>query len=390
MKKKKIGILALTLTTIFSCTTINVNAATTYTEALPPTVERKDIKEEYVFNKSGINLSESTSNVVEFLSSDSNYLLYCTDKNNTHTDKATLTKGSKMDYRIAYILTHGHGSSNPDIISGILEKDHMKQEIQSNTNGKGQDMANLWITQVAIWNLQNTISKNDLNNSDILSYHLGSDESNTFDLYTSQTTGLGSTTLWNNVEQLVGEANTKEDPETATLSITGDTNWTKSDNISKTGLLTIEPSNDLVTANTYTITSIDNAPDGLEIHKEDGTLISPGDSIEAGTKIYLTIDNTKINDTEEYNFALNAKATGTYNAAYQYVDTSNQCNSQTCQPSVLVGPEQKDINGTLNLKIIPNTASNLSKTIYYIGFIILLIGAGTIYANVRPKKQETE
>ena len=60
------------------------------------------------------------------------------------------------------------------------------------------------------------------------------------------------------------------------------------------------------------------------------------------------------------------------------------------QSSVLVGPETKNVLGALDFKIVPDTASSLSKTIYYIGFIILLSGVGIIYANIRPKKQESE
>ena len=93
---------------------------------------------------------------------------------------------------------------------------------------------------------------------------------------------------------------------------------------------------------------------------------------------------------KEYNFKINATGNIIYDAAYQYVDNSNQCNGVACQPSVLVGPTTKNIAGALDFKIVPDTASSLSKTIYYIGFIILLSGAGIIYANIRPKKQESE
>ena len=99
---------------------------------------------------------------------------------------------------------------------------------------------------------------------------------------------------------------------------------------------------------------------------------------------------SKIDKTKEYNFKINATGNIIYDAAYQYVDNSNQCNGVACQPSVLVGPTTKNIAGALDFKIVPDTASSLSKTIYYIGFIILLSGVGIIYANIRPKKQESE
>lgn len=383
MKKRKIGILGIALTTVFSCAAINVNAATTHADVLPEQVTRKDINDEYKFHESGINLDTTTNNVIEFLNEDGTYLLYCTDKNNTNTSKATLTKGSKMDYRIAYILNHGY--SNFTLIDGITEEKALPDKTEQPAN-KGKDMANIWITQVAIWNIQNTISEANLNTTKQLSYT--KDSENVFNLSNSESS-LTSGTLWNKVITLVNESNTKEDPETATLSITGDTNWTKSDDISKTGLFTVTASSDLVSMSTYTL-SLENAPEGAEVHKEDGTVISSTDEIAAGTKIYITVDNTKIDDTKEYSLTLNAKTNGTYDVAYQYVDNNNSCSGKPCQPSVLVGPGTKEFNGSLKLNIIPDTASNISKTIYYVGFIILLIGAGTIYANVRPKKQETE
>ena len=101
-------------------------------------------------------------------------------------------------------------------------------------------------------------------------------------------------------------------------------------------------------------------------------------------------DNKKLDKSKEYKIKRNVYANGTYEAAYEYVDNSNQCNGVACQSSVLVGPTTKNIAGALDFKIVPDTASSLSKTIYYIGFIILLSGAGIIYANIRPKKQESE
>ncbi len=385
MKKRKIGILGIALTTVFSCATINVNAATTYSETLPNEVTRKNTEQEYKFSEPGIGSGE-TLGIIEFLSNDDKYLLYCSDRNNTrYTSEVKLTKGGPMDYRIAYILTHGYGSSNAALIKDVTEEKSLQDNIDP--YNKGQDMANLWITQVSLWNIQNTISDKDLNNKQLV--YTKTRNNDMFKLsFSNQVLTAG--TLWNNyVNKLISEANSKEDPANTTLTFSGDAKWTKSDNISKTGLVTIAPSSDLVTMATYTV-SLENAPEGAEIHKEDGTVISSTDEIAAGTKIYITVDNTKLDNTKEYNFTLNAKTNGTYDVAYQYVDTTNQCEGQACQPSVLVGPGRNEFNGSLKLNIIPDTASNISKTIYYVGFIILLIGAGTIYANVRPKKQETE
>ena len=119
-------------------------------------------------------------------------------------------------------------------------------------------------------------------------------------------------------------------------------------------------------------------------------LLNNLNNIDGNTKIYVVVDRSKIDSKKEYVFKLNAKAVAGYDAAYQYVDNIKQCNNEACQPSVLVGPEVREMSNSVELKITPDTASSISNTIYYIGFIILLSGVGIIYANIRPRKQESE
>ena len=388
MKKNKLVVLAVAFVLAVGLKSVNVNAATTYAETLPETVTRNAMSSNYRIMQPGFNITDGKTNaIIEFLSNDSNYLLYCSDRNNPNIDNAvTLTKGNQMDYKIAYVLTHGYNKQYlmEDGFSEVLEQGSSSGT--ETAQARGKDMVNLWITQAAIWNLQNSFTSTELNNepirytlSDIGYYRLTSGSGN-----------LSSAKLWQYVEALVDGANNSKDPSTATLSVTGDTNWTKSDNISKSGLITVASSNDLAKLATYSI-SLENAPEGTKIYTEDGTDITDNSSdIAANKKIYITIDNSKIDKTKEYNFKINATGNIIYDAAYQYVDNSNQCNGVACQPSVLVGPTTKNIAGALDFKIVPDTASSLSKTIYYIGFIILLSGAGIIYANIRPKKQESE
>ena len=388
MKKNKLVVLAVAFILVVGLKSANVNAATTYAETLPDTVTRNATSSNYKIVQPGFNITDGkTDKIVEFLSDDSKYLLYCSDRNNPNIDNAvTLTKGNPMDYKIAYVLTHGYNKQYlmEDGFSEVLEQGSSSGT--ETAQARGKDMVNLWITQAAIWNLQNSFTSTELNNEPIR-YTI-----NSYGYYrlTSGSGNLSSAKLWQYVEALVDGANNSKDPSTATLSVTGDTNWTKSDNISKSGLITVASLNDLAKLATYSI-SLENAPEGTKIYTEDGTDITDNSSdIAANKKIYITIDNSKIDKTKEYNFKINATGNIIYDAAYQYVDNSNQCNGVACQPSVLVGPTTKNIAGALDFKIVPDTASSLSKTIYYIGFIILLSGVGIIYANIRPKKQESE
>ena len=75
----------------------------------------------FMYGKSG----RSNDKIVEFLSDDSKYLLYCSDRNNPNIDNAvTLTKGNPMDYKIAYVLTHGYNKQYlmEDGFSEVLEQ----------------------------------------------------------------------------------------------------------------------------------------------------------------------------------------------------------------------------------------------------------------------------
>ena len=110
MKKNKLVVLAVAFVLAVGLKSVNVNAATTYAETLPETVTRNAMSSNYRIMQPGFNITDGKTNaIIEFLSNDSNYLLYCSDRNNPNIDNAvTLTKGNQMDYKIAYVLTHGY------------------------------------------------------------------------------------------------------------------------------------------------------------------------------------------------------------------------------------------------------------------------------------------
>ena len=388
MKKNKLVVLTVALASVIGFKSVNVNAATTYAETLPETVTRNEDSSNYRIMYPGFNATDDkTNSIIEFLSNDGNYLLYCSDRNNPNIyNDVTLTKGNQMDYKIAYVLTHGYNKQYllEDGFSEVLEQG--SNPGTETAQPRGKDMVNLWITQAANWNLQNSISSTELNN-DPIRYTLSNIG---YYKLTSGSGTLSSATLWKKVVDLVNSATNAKDPNTATLSVEGNTNWTKSDNILKTDLLTMASSSDLANIFNYSL-SLENAPEGTKIYKEDGTDITNNlNNIDGNTKIYVVVDRSKIDSKKEYVFKLNAKAVAGYDAAYQYVDNIKQCNNEACQPSVLVGPEVREMSNSVELKITPDTASSISNTIYYIGFIILLSGVGIIYANIRPRKQESE
>lgn len=387
MKKNKILTSAIILgTMIFG--TLNVNAATTYAEKLPDTVTRGPITYAYT---TGTNATEGKSNY-PFYNEDTTgtYLLYCSDRNNPKYEHNDVLKKSSERLPYGYV-TILKGTYEIDPLYGYILATPMQEYTDKEQMKK---MTNTWITQMALWGYQGTITDAEIN-QDPLRYKVNESVGNInlankeVRLYADADAAkeIGAKDTWNKyVASVIQKAKTAKDPANSKLNVVseGKTTWTESDNIAKSNLIKVESEPGVEATLSKFSVSLENAPEGTKVYTADGKEVTDTTSITGGTKLYITIDKSKIDKSKEYNFKLNATGTITYDSAYMYTNDSGK------QPSILVGPETKDIQGSLDFQIVPDTASSLSKSIYYIGFIILLCGVGMIYANVRPKRQEEE
>ena len=284
-----------------------------------------------------------------------------------------------MDYGIAYILMNSYPTKT--LISGATATESAPQKGANCANAN--EMANIWITQSAIWGYQGVLSSDKLI-SNALKYDPTGQVNGFCDTWSYNNTTLTGSTLWNGyVSGLISSAKAVKDPAESTLSVTGGDGWTKTDDGYKSSLISIAPSNSEAKFSAYTLT-LEGAPDGVKVYTEAGEdITSKLDNITAGTKVYVFVPSEQAKKGPK--FTLKASTTITYNAAYKYVDKTTNY-----QPSVLVGPETKNIEGAISLNVIPDTASSISNSIYFVGVLILLCGAGIIYANVKPKKQTNE
>lgn len=381
MKNKKIKniIFGLSISALLGMSS-NVFAATTHADALPDTVTRGAIAYR---GGQGITLDNTSSMPFYQESNDGKYLLYCFDrKNNSYDAGDVLSKDKKVDYKYAALLKKAYPINtviNP-LYGQVTAENTAATPIASEL---ATQMTNVWITQVALWNLQGTINNTQLStgadgDSNYLSF-VSTDSTMTYDIYTDSEFihPVISNNLWNNyVTKLV--TNIPEDPANSQLSVKMDGKLTNDGTNEKTGLISVSVSNTGASYSTYSL-SFTDAPDGVKVYTEAGAEVTDVNNIPVGTKIYLVIPKKSV--TEGKSFTVTAKANITYDAAYQYVDKVNNH-----QPSILVGPETKEVSA--NLLIVPDTASSVSRSIYFVGFIILLSGAGIIYANVKPKKEE--
>lgn len=387
MKKNKILAIAVFLVTMLFGT-LDVNAATTYAEKLPDTVTRGPITYAYT---TGTNATEGKSNY-PFYNEDTTgtYLLYCSDRNNPKYEHNDVLKKSSERLPYGYV-TILKGTYEIDPLYGYILATPMQEYTDKEQMKK---MTNTWITQMALWGYQGTITDAEIN-QDPLRYKVNESVGNInlankeVRLYADADAAkeIGAKDTWNKyVASVIQKAKTAKDPANSKLNVVseGKTTWTESDNIAKSNLIKVESEPGVEATLSKFSVSLENAPEGTKVYTADGKEVTDTTSITGGTKLYITIDKSKLDKSKEYNFKLNATGTITYDSAYMYTNDSGK------QPSILVGPETKDIQGLLDFQIVPDTASSLSKSIYYIGFIILLCGVGMIYANVRPKRQEEE
>ena len=378
MKKRKVLLCIIAFLCVFGMV-FDVNAeamgskATTVADPLPDTVTRTVGP---AFVKKG---NDSGSQVV-LSTGDYDYVLYCSDRNNVTIENDTLTKAEKMDYGIAYILLNSYPNKN--LISGVVGQEASQTEADYCKSGLTDEMMNVWITQQAIWGFQGVATRETAVSKE-LNYTQKDDSVKSCSSYTYNNKALTGYILWDSyVQNLINNAKqaSANAPENAKVSIKTTEKWTKEKDAYKSDLIEITGAGSY---QSYSL-SFANAPTGLKVYKEDGTEITNKlTDIPGNTKFYITIPADQANKGPK--FTVTASMSITYDAAYQYVDQTAKH-----QPSVLVGKESKQISGIAEITLLPNTASKISNSIYFVGFLILLCGAGIIYVNVKPRKQTNE
>ena len=382
-KKIKYFSFAVLLGTLFTAKCDVVSAATTIaSNGLPDTITRGEVK--YDFSKGVTNVTGKTNYPFYAEDSTGTYQLYCSDRNNGNfTGAYTLTKDKRLDYGFTHILVKQDSIYTNDTYTRKFQNNQTPVAADSSFNAISKTMVNTWITQMAIWGYQGSISSNELNNGLLAYKAFSGDRTLEYELFSDAafTSGLSAKALWDTyvVSEINGakELNAKS-PYDATMSINVDGDWTKidgTDNV-KSGLISTSISSG--NTGTYSLT-FDNAPQGTKVYTEDGKEVTDLKSIPVSSKIYLVVP--KSDKKGDYKFSINASSTLTYDAAYQYVDKTTGH-----QPSILVGPESKDLSASIEMTLAPDTALSVSNSIYFLGFLILISGVFVIYANVKTKE----
>lgn len=382
-KKFKYFSFAVLVGAFFTAKCDVVSAATTIaSNGLPDTITRGEVK--YDFSKGVTNVTGKTNYPFYAEDSTGTYQLYCSDRNNGNfTGAYTLTKDKRLDYGFTHILVKQDSIYTKDTYTRKFQNNQAPVAADSSFNAISKTMVNTWITQMAIWAYQGSISSSELNDGLLAYKAFSGDRTLEYELFSDAafTSVLSAKALWDTyvVSEINGakELNAKS-PYDATMTMKVDGDWTKingTENV-KSGLISTSISSG--NTGTYSLT-FDNAPQGTKVYTEDGKEVTDLKSIPVSSKIYLVVP--KSDKKEDYKFSVNASSTLTYDAAYQYVDKVGGH-----QPSILVGPESKDLSASIEMTLAPDTALSVSNSIYFLGFLILISGVFVIYANVKTKE----
>ena len=386
MKKSKILFAGLIAATVFGFNTLRVDAVgKTYVESFPENVTRTQII-------TYLNGQEDDGELapVNYMTDESGtYLLYCSDRSvaiNGATPSDVLTKDKKLDYKIAYLLKNGY--PNKSYISGITGYNFSTSNDTSPINGvTANDLANLWITQVGLWSLQGKVlDSHNILSSNGLYIPAENEKSYIFCNGTSSAdcSQIGGSNLKQYVITLVNAANSAKDPESASFKMNFENKWELGNGVYKSSPIHFEWSNINEGVHAANISmQLDGAPEGTKVYSGNEEITNKLNEVPNTVDgIYITVPSSQVS-SGNVNFKVTANSDYVYDAAYQYIDKENGY-----QPSVLVGPETKQLNNVMLITIVPDTASIISKSIYFVGFILLTFGAGIIYINIKHNNEE--
>lgn len=302
-----------------------------------------------------------------YANSTSGTQVFCLENNIDFVNSVAYNKGdSIIDYGLLYIMANSY--PNIQFKDGNTTLD---PKLQS------------WITQVAIWTYQKQVgaSNSDHFTDDIIE-KIKTDTYVYDEAGTNYTAG-GKSLYATYIEPLVTNAIAHKNTPNKVLTVTKESDEisiTSDDKFYQTSLITVTgaPAENF---NGYSVSL--TAPEGSFLIDENNNTITDTNNLSATTKFYIRVPKDKV--TEE-NKKVVVSVTGsfkTYEGNYYIADAHQKITN--------VKTVNNNVNKALEIELnytpkTPDTASTVSRSIYFIGLIILLSGAGIIYANVKPKE----
>lgn len=355
MKKKKLSLLLVIVLGIFFTGNTNVKALENYVwDSAPDSFSTND-SDTVLANQT---IDQHGNNVFDYHTKDLKKV-FCYDRkiNYNPATKVYTKTAEEVDYPVVYIISHAI--------------DYYKQLDSTGVTEQNQKYEMSWMTQIAIWIYQNADNFASINS---ITPNIFKETEGT--VYSARANNLFEQAL-----QLVTAAKSAANPASdAKLNVNSSNEYSvdEDNKTVKTNVITVDKTN----IKSYKL-DVSKAPSGTKVYSENGTEITDLGNITVD-KFYLVfpIDNVE-NYTYDFNLGISTD-NYVYYKGYKYTNTEGN------QPLVIVAPDNKTLNASLNLKgsHVEDTASSIANSIYFVGFLILITGIGIIYANVKTKKEE--
>ena len=302
--------------------------------------------------------------------------IFCIEYNIQFSPNVNYVKGQEItDQGLIYLMSQLY--PNKDIVD---------------SEGNALDeRAQVWITQTAIWTYLYEVG--DPNNSKLSENNVA----NKIKAVTRLSNGMTPLYASDNgtpvfdrlgINSLIEQAKQyRQNPFTTlsvnkkseTVSITNDNKFYQSDEVSVVG----STSSPLINSfESYSVT-INNAPEGTVIVKQDGTAYTADElkNMTPTSKFYVRVPVDKVTEDlkkVEISILGNFKMYG-----------ANKYTAETFQKVANVGILNKSQSVPLNIQLdytpaVGDTGMSVAQIVYFIGLIVLLTGVGIIYVNAKP------
>ena len=322
------------------------------------------------------------------------------------------SRGICLEYGVAYggngaVLTQDGSIEDVGLIYLIQRLDEIGAQIESDYSSNnnfgctssscsGEDIA-AWVKQNAVWAYQ--AEKLGTTNPEV---YVSDFDYNAIKTSTSVSSNSDLREVYNcpgdeawfdhyGVSAAVSEALTKNgtlDDVSITLSVAneGNSQWVESGDFYRTGKINVETLGASSNSVSATLNGIDNAKlygcpasgDCSEIKDLTNISLTSYDHF----RIYVpkdAVSTEKKNVTVVFNYNFDVIS------GYYYKANGHQT-------VTMLGTLPKEVSKGLDFSIVkvPDTATDISGTIYVVGLIVLLSGLGILYINVRKQKTQTQ
>ncbi len=282
------------------------------------------------------------------------------------------TKGGTIDdYGLLYLLNNSYASGKEII-----------------TEGTNKEVANIYITQTAIWlyldetqkGMADYDKKHQLSDAErtviqtasgTLTYNNGTD---------SGDKSIQVNNLYSLIRGLVDAAKSADNSKQLSVAF-GEGSISKVDGADyyQTPIVNVtSETSDQLKNFDVKVSGINNA----KVVDENGAEITALNGLAKGTKFYIRIPADQVSsDTKK----LTVEVVGHFDSV-----VGNYYIADGVQKVVTASDTTVDINANASIDVVgaPDTGMSTAQTIYFIGLIVLLCGVGIVYANAKPAESK--